>query len=213
MKTLRTLIERTKSKGVSAWFGKGRIPTIGHKIVIDQMRDQATKAGNDIDVTLFGQHGPLTIEQRKRYGRKIFGVPINVDKTGNAYANLARLYKDGYRTLDLFAGSDRAADLEDLLQRTNGKKTKSGEKPAFNFLKWQVHTVGDERQESDDRSTDMPTAQLIQSVSATKLEDLARHNDLEQFKAYYPSIDPTTVTSLFREIRAGLNKQQNPRAQ
>ena len=57
---------KKKTTGV-AFYGKVRIPTIGHKAAIDQAKDIATKTGGKLSIGLSGTAEPLDIKTKKSH--------------------------------------------------------------------------------------------------------------------------------------------------
>lgn len=196
-----------KTPGV-AFYGKVRIPTIGHKTAIDTAREINKRVGGKLTVGLSGAAEPLDIKTKKAHAEKIFGHPVNTGtaETATLPAFLAHLNKS-HDELHLVAGSDRVPEYKAFIERYNGKKDKKGNVP-FNFKRIEVHTAGGERTESDKDPTKMSRKELTSSVSASKLESLAKEGNWEHFKAYHPDMPERHVRKVYSQIRAhhGLNK-------
>lgn len=200
---LGRFLRRNTNKPVTAVYGKIRIPTIGHKMLVDAAAKHADRKGHELNVTLSGADKPLSVEQKKAHAQRVFGRKVNTadSKTNNVVSFLKDLHEKGHKELHLFAGSDRAPEYENILQRYNGKPDKKGNVP-FAFKKWKVHTVGAERTSSNKHPTQMSHEELKSSVSASVLEKLAKKGDYDGFKAYHPDMKDRHVREVFDQIRA-----------
>jgi dephospho-CoA kinase len=191
---------KKKTTGV-AFYGKVRIPTIGHKAAIDQAKDIATKTGGKLSIGLSGTAEPLDIKTKKSHAEKVFAHPVDTgtEHTKTLPAFLSHLSKH-HDHLHLVAGSDRVEEYKSFLQKYNGNKDKKGNIP-FHFKSWQVHAAGGERIESDKDPRKMSRAELTSSVSASKLEKLAKDGNYDHFKAYHPGMPDSHVRKVFTQIR------------
>lgn len=191
---------KKKTTGV-AFYGKVRIPTIGHKAAIDQAKDITTKTGGKLSIGLSGSAEPLDIKTKKAHAEKVFGHPVDTgtEHTKTLPAFLSHLSKH-HDHLHLVAGSDRVEEYKSFLQKYNGNRDKKGNIP-FHFKSWQVHAAGGERIESDKDPRKMSRAELTSSVSASKLEKLAKDGNYDHFKAYHPGMPEAHVRRVYTQIR------------
>ena len=191
---------KNKTPGV-AFYGKVRIPTIGHKAAIDQAKDIASKTGGKLTIGLSGSAEPLDLKTKKAHAERVFGHPVDTgsEHTKTLASFLSHLHKS-HDDLHLVAGSDRVEEYKSFLQRYNGKKDKKGNVP-FHFKSYQVHAAGGERTESDKDPRKMSRAELTSSVSASKLEKLAKEGNYDHFKAYHPDMPDSHVRKVFTQIR------------
>jgi hypothetical protein len=189
-----------KTTGV-AFYGKVRIPTIGHKAAIDQAKDIATKTGGKLSIGLSGTAEPLDSKTKKSHAEKVFGHPVDTgtEHTKTLSSFLSHLHKH-HDHLHLVAGSDRVEEYKSFLSKYNGKKDKKGNVP-FHFKSYQVHAAGGERTESNKDPRKMSRAELTSSVSASKLEKLAKDGNYDHFKAYHPGMPESHVRKVFTQIR------------
>jgi predicted kinase len=183
-----------------AFYGKVRIPTIGHAKAIDTARGIADKVGGQLRIGLSGTSHPLTPKTKKEHAEKIFNHSVETGEshTSNLFSYLSHLNKS-HDHIHLVAGSDRAPEYRKTLDQWNGKADKTGKVP-FNFKSWKVHEVEGKREESNKHPTKMSQGELEKSVSATKLEKLARAGDYEGFKAYHPGLPEKHVRKVFNQI-------------
>lgn len=204
---IKYLTESKTKNPVVAVYGKIRIPTPGHNMLIDHAKDIASKHNAKVNVTLSGANKPLSLDQKKRHAERIFNHPVNIaDKsTSNFVSYLSHLHNSGHDEVHIVAGSDRASEYHSILSRYNGKADKKGHVP-FAFKKWQVHGVGAERIESDKHPTKMNDDEKMKTVSATKVESLAKSNDYAGFKAYYHKLPEKHVKELYNDVKKGNNE-------
>jgi hypothetical protein len=194
----------TRTKGVG-FYGKVRIPTIGHREAIKTARKLAGDA--ELNIGLSGTSHPLSPEQKRRFAELMFDHPVMPagKHTQNIISFLSHM-SSKHDDFTLVAGSDRAKEYHAILKQYNGKPDKTGKVP-FNFRRWRVHQVEGNRVESNKDPRKMSREELRQSVSATKLEKLAREGNWEHFKAYHPGIPATHVKKIFDSIRGSLREE------
>jgi predicted ABC-type ATPase len=184
-----------------AFYGKVRIPTIGHRTAIDQAKALAKQTGGQLTIGLSGTSEPLTPALKKQYAQRLFGHPVRSgdEETKTLSSFLTHLSKN-HEELHLVAGSDRVEEYKSFLSKYNGKKDKKGKIP-FKFKKWEVHGVEGQRVESKKDPRRMSPDELVRTVSASKLEALAMAGNYEHFKAYHPGMDESHVRKLYSYIR------------
>jgi hypothetical protein len=199
-----------KRPGV-AFYGKVRIPTIGHRKAIDAAKGIAKKVGGKLSIGLSGTSKPLTPETKKSHAEMMFNHPVDTgdDHSKNLFSYLSHLNKH-HDEIHLVAGSDRASEYRRTLQDWNGRADKSG-KTSFNFKKWKVHEVEGERGEVNKHPSKMSKDELERSVSATKLEGLAKSDDYEGFKAYHPGFPEHHVRKVYNQIRMDSSESSSPK--
>ena len=64
-----------KGPGVG-FYGKVRIPTIGHRKAIEQAKGVAKQVGGKLTVGLSGTSEPLTPALKKAHAEKLFNHPV-----------------------------------------------------------------------------------------------------------------------------------------
>ena len=172
-----------KTTGV-AFFGKVRIPTLGHKKAIEQAAKIAETVGGQLHVGLTGNTTSLSPDQKKMFSETLFGYPVESgDHTKNLINFLSKMAEQ-HDELHLVAGSDRAGEYRRVISKYNGKEDSQGNIP-FQFKEWRVHEVL--RPGTD--------------VSATLLEDYVTANDYKGFKAYYPGVSDQYTRKLFETVK------------
>lgn len=182
-----------KNNTCVAFFGKVRIPTIGHLTLVQEAKVLA----EELDCTLhIGMSSaisePFDIEQKKYFAEHFFQVPVQT------HSNLIKFFSsisEAHDELHLVAGSDRANEYRKILTRYNGTPDSSG-RILFEFKKWKVHEF-----KRKDVLNPKTLVERVQDVSSSKLETLIQENKYNEFKAYYPGIQPAFVHELFVEAR------------
>jgi hypothetical protein len=197
-------MKNKKIPGV-AFYGKVRIPTIGHAEAIDAAKDISKKRGAKLTIGLSHTNAPLNSSQKRTHAEKVFNHPVMTgdDHTKNLFSFLSHLNKH-HDDLHLVAGSDRAGKYRSVLEKHNGRADKSGKVP-FHFKSWKVHEVEGKREDSDKDPTKMSKDELTRSVSASKLEKLAKEGNYEHFKAYHPGMPESHIKKVYGQVRKGLS--------
>lgn len=199
-----------KTPGVG-FYGKIRIPTIGHKTAIDVAKQIASRKNAKLHIAVSGASYPLTVSQKEAIAKKLFQHPIETNhKNIIDFLSHMSQYHDDFT---LVCGSDRAYEYRSLISRYNGNKDRNGKIP-FSFRKWEVHEVSGKRTNSNKSPLRMSPDELVRSVSATKIEQLVREGKYEEFHAYYPGMSKTETKRFYNQIRRGLSlHEQRERGQ
>jgi dephospho-CoA kinase len=184
-----------------AFYGKARIPQRGHRTAVDQGKQLAQKVGGKLTVGLSGAAEPLDIPTKKALAEKLFNHPVHVGtpETRSLHHFLTHMNQH-HDDLHLIAGSDRVPEYQEYLKKYNGRPNKKGQID-FNFKSWKVHTAGGNRTESNKDPRDMSEDELTSTVSASKLEKLAKEGNWEHFKAYHAGVPTAHVRKVYSQIR------------
>lgn len=188
----------TRTKGVG-FYGKVRIPTIGHAAVVNTAKDIAAKSGAKLHVALSGADHPLPKALKKEHAQALFDHPVETHHKSVVHflSNMSKKHDD----FTLVAGQDRAEEYKAMLKKWNGKKDSQGNVP-FHFKKWRVHSIPRQDAAASNRDPQrMSPKELVSSVSATKVEALAKSGSYDRFKAYYPGMHERHVKKLYNQIR------------
>ncbi len=183
-------------------FGRFQPPTIGHKHMISQMVEAATKAGGDAYVFVSSsedkKENPLPV------GRKVeilklqtADLPVRVINTTKAEcrtlpAILRKLFDVGYVQLVMYVGEDRIAPFTTLVGRMFEDK---------DAKKIQIRSAGPR----------VVAANNITGISGTKMRAAAIAGNLEKFKKG-TALDDATASALMENIRRGLDTKKARRA-
>lgn len=192
-----------------AFYGKMRIPTIGHAEAVKKAKSIADETGGKLQIGLSPTSQPLTAKSKREHASRIFQHPVmpEGEHTKNVFSFLSHLNKRADH-LHLVAGSDRAQEYHHILSKYNGKPDKQGN-VQFNYKSWKVHPVEGERVDTDKDPTKMNRDELVKSVSASKVEHLAKTGNYKHFAAYHPDVPKRHVRSLYNEIRRAPQEDLN----
>lgn len=187
----------TKNPVVTA-FGRMNPPTTGHLQLINTVRSIAEKENADHNVIASGTNdlkkNPLTPEQKlKHLSRYSPGTNFSVanSKSPTVLHHLSKLHDAGHDHLIFVAGSDRAKDMEELINKYNGVPSKHG---YYNFKKIEVRSSGHRD----------PNAEGTAGMSGTKMREFAKNNDFHLFRQGVPShVSDNHAKELMYDVRSG----------
>lgn len=190
-----------------AFYGKVRIPTIGHSVAIDTAKELSSKLGGKLVIGLSGASEPLDISTKRSLAEKIFNHPVMTgDEHTKTLVHFLTYLSTKFDEIHLVAGSDRVGEYRSFIKKYNGKKNKS---VGFNFKKWEVHEAGGKRVVSTKDPRKMSRLELTSSVSASKIEALAKEGNWDHFRAYYPGMSDSYVRKIYNMIRRGSNLRED----
>lgn len=216
--TGKNSITEEKESHVHAFFGKVQYATIGHRSVIDSMREAAKKDGGKTVVGLSNTPGPLGRMGKKKHAESILGHPVETGDghTENLMTFVKHLHDQGHTHLTLHAGSDRAGHYKKLLDSYNGRPTKTGE-VLFNFKKIKVHKVGEDRDESDSVKDprNMSHSELLKTAKASRLRGYAKDGSEEakqKFHAYHKplGLPKAEVNQHWENLKTAMKTYKEP---
>jgi hypothetical protein len=178
-------------KHVSMTFMRANPPTTGHAKVVKQVIDHA--AANKGSPHVFLSHSqdskknPLTHSQKVHFLSKMApGAHVHTE-TGvkTPIDALKHLHKHGATHVTMFVGSDRHADMSNLVHKYNGKE--------YKFKHLEVKSAGDRD----------PDADGVSGMSASKMRDHAAKKDFNSFKKGVAK--PELAKDLYKATRKGMN--------
>jgi len=200
-------VKKEKSKerhGVMA-FGRMNPPTPGHaavaKKVLDVAKDKnATEHKIVVSASQDVKKNPLSGDQKVKHALRMFPSGTHVEAaTKDAPTILhqaVKMHEKGITHLHVVAGSDRQKEMQDLLDKYNGKQEKHGH---YNFKSITVHSSG----ERD------PDAEGIEGMSASKMRELASSGKEKEFhKALPADMKPEHKKELYKDVRRGMKLQE-----
>lgn len=193
---------KQKTPGVG-FFGKVRIPTIGHASAIEHAKQISAKKNAQLHIGLSGTSHPLTPETKREHAEKLFSHPVMPASkhTSNIVSFLSHMSKM-HDDFTLVAGQDRAGEYHRIISKYNGKPDSQGNVP-FHFKKWRVHPVARTTTETKKAPTDMSRDELTKTVSASKLEAFANQGNYKHFAAYHPGMPVSHIKKIYNQIRMG----------
>jgi citrate lyase synthetase len=176
-------------------IGRFNPPTKGHAVVFRQAAEIAKKHQADLFVfvsrTEDNVSNPLSIASKIAYLESFFpGIQFKPMK--NAYDAIKNLSNEGYSSVILLAGSDRAPGYNNMISRGMAKSASDPEK--INLESFEVFQI-DRDPDADDTS----------GASATKMREAAKANNWEAFKNMAPDGNDKLKKMMFNSVKAGLN--------
>ena len=150
-------------------FGRFNPPTIGHNKLMNAVRTKARSLGAKHEVFASAssdpRKNPLDQITKIRYMKKMFKGSNIKPAQGNqrTFMEILKTYDKLYGNVVMVAGSDRVNEFQKLADKYNGKD--------YNFKSIKVVSAG----ERD------PDAEGATGMSASKMRDAAKNNDLKSF--------------------------------
>ena len=186
---LREIIEAKQDTAVMA-FGRMNPPTIGHQKLVDKIKSLPGDPYLFLSQSQKPKTDPLDFQTKLKFAKYFFpGITIGSPQVKTIIQALDKIHDLGYKNLVYVAGSDRVDDFETLINKYNG-----GE--GYNFDSIQVVSAG----ERD------PDAKGAEGMSASKMRELARSEDFEQFAQGVP--DQNLADELYTAVRKGMGLTQ-----
>jgi phosphopantetheine adenylyltransferase len=190
----RSLMENNNKKIVFA-FGRFQPPTIGHELLITNVKHMAEQQGANyviyVSKTQDNKSNPLSVGQKIAYLRKMFPGTnfVACDATVRTPIEAAKALNGKYQELIMVAGSDRVSNFEKLLNDYNGKE--------YQYAMLQVVSAGERDPDSDE----------VSGMSGTKMRAAAVAGDLQSFMQGLPgTISEQDAINLMTLIQQGLQK-------
>ena len=192
-------LEEAAAETVTINFGRFNPPTIGHEKLLDVSHKKGTGvhriyATQSVD----NKKNPLDWKTKVKYMRKVFPVHARMilmdKKVKTIFDALVIAHNDGFKNLELVAGSDRVAEFEKLVSKYNGTKGKHG---FYDFASIKVISAG----ERD------PDAEGAEGMSASKMRAAAAKNDLVAFTQGLPK-KFKDAEGLMNAVRSGMGLKE-----
>jgi len=187
------------TKHVTFCFGRMNPPTIGHKQVLDTMKAQGGDMKIFVSQSQDKKKNPLDYQTKIKFIKAMFPEYAS-DVVENSSLNTigkvaAYLHDEGYNAATFVAGSDRLADMENLLKQYNGVEGK-----AHGYYKFDVLDFVSSGEREDG-------AEGVAGVSASGARLAAANGDLEGFKEATGA--GKLAKPLFDAVRKGMNISEN----
>jgi len=197
---INQLFEAPKKTAVVAW-GRMNPPTIGHRKVIDVVKQNAQRFMGDpilfLSKTQNSKKDPLSFAEKVHFAGEMFNIKVDRNTSVKTIIQMfQQLQGQGYDNVILVAGSDRVQQYQDLIDKYNNKADKSGEIP-FKFANAKVVSSG----ERD------PDADGVEGMSASKLRQFAADNNFDSFKQGVAG-NENLAKQMFNRVRQGMGIQE-----
>jgi phosphopantetheine adenylyltransferase len=195
-------LKEAASEQVVITFGRFNPPTSGHEKLLDAVKK--TSKGSTYRIyasqSQDAKKNPLGFTDKVKFMRKMFpkhARAILMDSNVRTFFDaLVIAYKDGYKKCTIVVGSDRVSAFDKALNAYNGKKAAHG----FYDFEGGVNVVsaGERDPDSDD----------VSGMSASKLRDAAKANDLITFTKGMPK-GYKGAEALMNSVRAGMGLKES----
>ena len=176
-------------KIVFAW-GRFNPPTIGHGVVMERVAKEAKTRSADYAIFASKSNdpkkNPLTFRTKVKFLKQSFpkhSKNINASPRLKTIIDVMKSLDKKYAEVSLVVGSDRAPELNKLLNQYNGKE--------YDFENIEIISAG----ERD------PDAEDVTGMSASKMRKAAAEGDYKSFKKGSPIKNPKP---LYNAIRSGM---------
>jgi len=171
-------------------FGRFNPPTVGHQKLVEAVKKiAASKRAKPLVYLSHSQDSkknPLSYKDKMKYAREAFGDLMHVSKAKTIIEVLKEL-ENTYKNITVVVGSDRVNEFSSLLNKYNGKE--------YNFDSIVVESAG----ERD------PDAEGVAGMSASKMRQAVRENDIKAFKSGLPSKLKSVATEIFNVLKVEMH--------
>lgn len=184
-----TLDEAIKGKSIVIAFGRMNPITVGHEKLASKV--MAVAAREKAEPAIYLSHSndpkknPLSYEDKVKFGRMAFGNIVKPSKS-RTIIDVAKELSGKYGKLIVIAGSDRVKEFSALLQKYNGRD--------YTFDKIDIVSAG----ERD------PDAEGVEGMSASKMREIAKEGNLEEFKKGLPRKLQSKAKQVMDAVRKGM---------
>lgn len=155
---------------VVSW-GRMNPPTVGHGKLVSKVKAIAKAVKADPHVYLTHSEdpkkNPLPYADKIKYAQKAFGDVIK-HSNHKTLVDVMKNLQNNYHKITLVVGQDRVKEFKEFLDKYNGKD--------FKFKHIDVVSAGDRN----------PDDEGVEGMSASKLRDAAKGDDLEKFRKGLP---------------------------
>ena len=171
-------------------FGRMNPPTIGHEKLVNKLRKVARMTRGQpllfASQSQDAKKNPLDYNTKIRILQTSFGQIVQRSNSKTIMQVMAELQDKGYEEVVLVAGSDRVKDFNALLQKNNGTD--------YNFNNIKVVSAGQRD----------PDADGAEGMSASKMRELAKDENLDEFKKGLPLKAQRMAKDIMNKVRKGM---------
>ena len=174
-------------------FGRFNPPTIGHAKLMNTVKQVARRERANSQVFASAssdpRKNPLDQSTKIKYMKKMF-KGTNIKAAGGnqrTFMEILKTYDKIYGNVVMIAGSDRINEFQKLADKYNGKD--------YNFKSIKIVSAGDRDPDADGAT----------GMSASKMRDAAKNNDIKSFTMGVKSLLTTKdIKDLFNSVRNGM---------
>ena len=170
-------------------FGRFQPPTLGHRILINAVKNIAITNNADYAVyvsrTQDRKTNPLSIDVKMQFLHKMFPDTnlVAANDQVRTFIEAAKYLNQKFTNIIMVAGSDRVESYNTLLNKYNGIE--------FNFNSIKVISAGERDPDSDSEI----------GMSGTKMRQAAIDNNIKAFNAGVVGLDDHDAQLLMQHIR------------
>ena len=187
-------VEEALDKTSKMVFAYGRFnpPTIGHAKLMREVITQARKNGANNAVYASAstdkRKNPLDQKTKIKFMKKMFpqNKILAAGGTQRTFMEVLKFYDKMYGEIIMVAGSDRINEFQSIADKYNGKD--------YNYKSIKVVSSG----ERD------PDAEGVTGMSASKMREMAKNNDLKTFKTGLTNLNDRDSKQLFNAVKKGM---------
>lgn len=170
-------------------FGRLNPPTVGHEKLVNKVRKVARLTKGQ--PLIFLSHSqdpkknPLDYNTKLKISKNSFGNIVQRSNSNTIIKVMQELEKK-YKEVVLVVGSDRVKEFDTLLQKYNGKD--------YTFDNIKIVSAGQRD----------PDADGVEGMSASKMRELAKDEDLAQFTKGLPLKVQRQAKNIMNSVRKGM---------
>ena len=201
MKSFKQYLSEAKNK-VTVVFGRFNPPTIGHEKLLIKAKE--ISRGGDLKIyasqSQDSKKNPLGYQEKIKFMRKMFPKFSRDIILDNSVKNLfdiaVKMYDQGFNEFNVVAGSDRINAFKSMLDKYNGIEQKHG---YYKFNAISIISAGERDPDADD----------VSGMSASKMRELVKNNDLQKFTSGVPTSYASSAEELFNAVRKGMGLKES----
>jgi hypothetical protein len=211
-------------KPVVTSFGRMNPPThAGHGAVVGKVSELAKEMKAPSSIALSRsqdpEKNPLSPDQKLKHAKRMFpdaNIMLADEDAPTVIQHIKNLNKKGHKHLVLVVGSDRVEQMQQLLDKYNGKE--------FDFKKIDVVSAGQRDMDSDTEEPDEKPSKdetpeqkksreekKRRGMSATKMRGHAISGRFGEFKAgMHPDVHDEHAREMYHDVRQGMDIKIGP---
>lgn len=190
-----SIVEDASSNVGVISFGRMNPVTTGHEKLAKAVLSAAKKYNGTPMIFLSHSNdpkkNPLTYEQKIDLAKKAFGSKIIIESPSRTILEVAAELQGKFQNLIVVAGSDRIKEFDTLLNKYNNN--------LYEYDSIKVVSAG----ERD------PDASDVTGMSASKMRQLAKENDLSSFKNGLPRKLQAQAEKIMKMVRSGMGVNES----
>ena len=196
--TVPSPVSEQAGNAVVLTFGRFNPPTTGHQKLVEAVKKIAASKNAKplvyLSHTQDSKKNPLSYKDKMKFAREAFGDLIHTSVAKTIIEALKELQRT-YKNVTVVVGSDRVKEFDTLLNKYNGKE--------YNFDSIVVESAG----ERD------PDAEGVEGMSASKMRQAVKENDMKTFKSGLPSKLKSSAKDIFELLKTQMHIKEELEAE